>query len=357
MKVAIWGSYEYGNFGDYVMGLLIAAHLKKEGCEPWLFRLQPHLADQYGFKTTTSLEELFSDAQFGLWAGGTLMLEPLHGKVGSSFNSNIRKLSQILDSTACPFYFVNGGGDGSNFTDRTLTHFQWKIITTAFRSGTLRLKADQELFNELGVDAQLLPDIAFGVSKLWPTEAKTHKSKKPYKIGLCIPDNSEMRRLATFLGLSAKWNRQFVYHFFHPHLKSIQGAGRTLMPRESKWIKHHYLTEPGESVKFIASLDLLVSHYMHPIVVALAKHVPIWNLDKRSKSIAVLEEHDLGFTCFSTKGKDISRLFKTISSSRRFKDYQSRFDFEKITQLTEESEGHWDYMTKIIDSHREKSSG
>ncbi len=57
MKVAIWGSYNYGNYSDDLMAIQFAKELEKLGTEPVVYRLDRQLAQQYSV----------NNADFAVW--------------------------------------------------------------------------------------------------------------------------------------------------------------------------------------------------------------------------------------------------------------------------------------------------
>ena len=73
MKIAIWGSYNHGNYGDDIMAIQFAKALMDEGFEPWVYRLDKDLADRFQIHSTSSLDELLDESPICLIGGGAML--------------------------------------------------------------------------------------------------------------------------------------------------------------------------------------------------------------------------------------------------------------------------------------------
>ena len=106
MKAAIWGSYNYGNYGDDLMAIQFAKELEKLGTEAYVYRLDRQLAQQYSVNTVDSLAELIDNSKFcilgggGILGGGTTVLE-----------QDFIDLNAIAISHHCPIFGISIGGD------------------------------------------------------------------------------------------------------------------------------------------------------------------------------------------------------------------------------------------------------
>ena len=73
MKVAIWGSYNHGNFGDDVMAVLFARAVAAAGATPVVFRMDGDLARRYGIATEDELGPLLEGARLVIMGGGAML--------------------------------------------------------------------------------------------------------------------------------------------------------------------------------------------------------------------------------------------------------------------------------------------
>lgn len=352
MKVAIWGSYNYGNYGDDVMAIMFAKHLQKLGVRVCVYRLNRELARRYAIETSESLEELLQGASFCLAGGGTVLLEPLSGTVGQAMNEDTRQLWEITQAHRCPLYLISVGGNGMG-GERKLTLYQWRILSSEMcRGGTVRLSEDVALFELLGKEVELYPDVVLALTDWWPVEKKSWPSPQ-LQIGLCLPNIPNVQRFVSLLKIVAHLRRHAVFHFMRTHLPGYNIKDEILPPANSPWFKHHYYEDPATTIQFIASLDLLISVKLHPSITALALGVPVCSLDGRAKTRAVLNSLELGFATRSQRTRSLLTLLRQVSSRKGILQIREQFDFQRIEQQKELSRRHFEYLTRLTESFRE----
>ena len=352
MKVAIWGSYNYGNYGDDVMALMFAQHLQKLGVTPYVYRLNTKLAQQYNVKTVNSLEELIKGAKFCVLGGGTVLLEPLSGSIGSAMNEDTKQLLEVIQKAECPLFSISIGSDGTTIANRKLTRYQWKLLESKnFQGGTVRLKQDAELFQQLGKKVSLFPDVVLSLNQFWKTESKLATTEK-LKVGFCIPDTPGTRKFADLLSIFAYLRRHAVFYFINTHLPEYNIKSGLLPSTNKPFIQHHYYEDPATMIKFLSSLDLLISNKLHPGITALGLGIPIYNLDKRAKTTSVLNSIDLNFVTYSLGKRFLVQLSRKLLSRKGILDTQNKFNFKSIEKYKEESKGHLDYLTELVERFR-----
>lgn len=355
MKVAIWGSYNYGNYGDDVMAIMISQQLQKLGVTPCVYRLNRKLSEQYNVNTTDSLYELFKEAKFCIVGGGTVLIEPLFGSIGSAMNEDIRQLWEIINSEKCPLFCISMGGDGTGVTDRKLTLYQWRLLESElFRGGTVRLQQDVELFEKIGKNISLFPDIVLSLNSFWQTEQKSNTPQETLHVGLCLSNTPDTKKFAYLLNKIAYLRRQTIFHFVHPHQSDNNLTDFSLLPPKSPWIQHHFYQDPATTIQFISTLDLLISSYMHPNITALAASVPIYSLDSRAKTIAVMESLSIKFASYPLGKRSLFKLLMQLSSKKSILEVRDRFDFEKIEQVKMLAQGHFQYLTRLVEEFSEQ---
>lgn len=89
MKVAIWGSYNHGNYGDDLMAIQFANYFKELGVHPCVYRLDECLAKKYSIESAKSLDDLLENASFGIIGGGGML-------IGTSEKKKTQKIKLIL---------------------------------------------------------------------------------------------------------------------------------------------------------------------------------------------------------------------------------------------------------------------
>ncbi len=353
MKVAIWGSYNHGNYGDDVMAIMFVKRLQKLGVSPWVYRLDEKLAKLYKVNTTNSLTELFQGTKFCILGGGTVLLEPLSGSVGSAMNEDTRQLLKISEQEKCPLFCISIGGDGTTVTNRKLTLYQWDLLKSeVFQGGTVRLQQDAELFGQLNKEVCLFPDVVLSLANIWNLEPKSSITGK-LQVGFCLPDRSDTRKFANLLGRTAFFRRHAVFHFIHTRLPGYNIKKLALLPAtKMHWIKHHHYEDPAKTIEFIASLDVLISNKLHPCITAIASGVPIYSVDKRAKTLAVFKSIGLEFVNHSLSQNFLNQLASQLASRKKILEIRNQFNFQEIEEYKNLSRGHLDYLTNLVDQFR-----
>jgi polysaccharide pyruvyl transferase WcaK-like protein len=117
MKIGIWGSYNYGNYGDDVMAIIFAKAMEKEGHTPIVYRLNSTIANNFGIKVTNSLLEFMNETEVVVIGGGGMLvstsrIRSLINHVDKEFENDFNRLQSLLIKDSKPVIAVSIGGDG-----------------------------------------------------------------------------------------------------------------------------------------------------------------------------------------------------------------------------------------------------
>lgn len=345
MKVAIWGSYNYGNYGDDLMAIQFAKELEKLGTEPYIYRLDKQLAQQYAINTVDSLTELLPDAEFCIIGGGGVL-----GGGETVLEKDFRELHALTTQSNCPVFPISIGGDGGG-VDTVLSPPRmefWQGDTC--KTSTVRLEEDVDLVRKLGKEAIYYPDVLWTVGDFWQISPVSTSSDRLH-VGINIPNSLRGRLLAHQLNAIAQIRKDIVFHFIRTYLPN-SSINHELLPKiNSPYIQHHVYTDPTTTLKFIASLDLIISYKLHVGLTALALNVPFYSVGGQGKTRALLKSINANFAILPASAKNI-KLATLLMRADDIRNAKARFDFATIEQHKKLSWGHIDRLKELVNHHR-----
>lgn len=354
MKIAIWGSYNYGNYGDDIMAIQFAKYLKSLNVEPVVYRLDKQLAKRYQLKTTDSLNELLSNAEFCIIGGGGFLVE----NFSAPFEEDFRQLHKVSIEKNCPVYPISIGGEGLG-ENASLSHWRQQFFQGDMcQSCSVRLESDKALFKHFGKEVFYYPDVLLSVSEFWqiPRQSKQFNNqtnnqidnqKKIINVGINIPNTLQCKLLAFQLGIIASIRRDIIFHFIKTYLPS-SSINSELRPKQlSSNIKYHVYSDPQSTLEFLASLDLVVSYKLHLGLTALALGVPFYSLGGSGKASAFLSSIGADFAVWTPVDKRF-KVAAFLSNPKNILQAKNKFNFTIIDKLTANSRGHLDFLNQLV---------
>ena len=350
MKIAIWGSYNYGNYGDDIMAVQFAKYLKSLNFEPVVYRLDEQLAQRYQLQTTDSLNELLSDAKFCIIGGGGFLVE----NFSAPFEEDFRCLHQVSIEKNCPVYPLTIGGEGLG-KKASLSYWRQEFFEGDMcQSCTVRLESDKALIEQFGKEAFYYPDVLLSVAEFWQIKRQSKQNNihnnihhKTINVGINIPNTLQCKWLAFQLGIIASIRRDIVFHFIKTYLPS-SSINSELRPKQlSSNIKYHVYTDPQSTLEFLASLDLVVSYKLHLGLTALALGVPFYSLGGSGKAKAFLNSIGADFAVWNPGDKRF-KIAAFLSNPQNILQARNKFDFTIINKLSLNSWGHLDFLNKLV---------
>ncbi|MEO1429134.1 MAG: polysaccharide pyruvyl transferase family protein [Cyanobacteria bacterium J06633_8] len=342
MKVAIWGSYNYGNYGDDIMAIQFAKYLKSINIRAVVYRLNEQLAKRYQIQTTDSLNELFKDAEFCIIGGGGFLVE----NFSAPFEEDFRRLKIVSTENNCPVYPISIGGEGLG-ENALLSYWRQQFFQGEIcKSCSVRLESDKALINHFRKEVFYYPDVLLSVSEFWQIPAQMNQNKT-INVGINIPNTIQCQWLAFQLGVIASIRRDIVFHFIKTYLPSST-INTELRPKQlSSNIKYHVYTDPKLTLEFLASLDLVVSYKLHLGLTALALGVPFYSLGGSGKAKAFLNSIGADFAVWNPGDKRF-KVAAFLSNPQNILQAKNKFNFTIIDKLTIESRGHLELLKKLV---------
>ena len=344
MKVAIWGSYNYGNYGDDIMAIQFAHHLKSLGADPYVFQLNQSLAKLYSINVANSWDELFKDAKFCLIGGGGVLVDGVTPKVDQEFEL----LALTSEKYNCPVFPISIGGEGKG-SEAVLSPKRLAFFKSNFcQESTVRLKEDLDLFEKLGKSSVYYPDVLLTVSDFWKIPPKFRTDEKLH-VGINLPNSFQGQLLFMQLRMINSFQDNIVFHFISTYLPDSSITWEFLPKSESALSKKHIYTDPYLTLEFLSSLDLLISYKLHLGLTALALGVPFYSVGGPGKAQGFLKSINASSAIFPANFKRW-KLGSYLSNPDNIRAARKHFDFSLIEQLKKVSWGHMDQITKIVNS-------
>lgn len=175
---------------------------------------------------------------------------------------------------------------------------------------------------------------------------KKVEDSKTLKVGINIPSSTAAKLLAHQFNALGLTTGNIVFYFIRTYLPN-SNIQLELLPRiNSRYIKHYNYSDPKETLEFISSLDLLVSHKLHLGLTALALDVPFISLGGKGKTKSFLKEIGADFAIYSSRTKNM-KLFSLFTSRNNIKRFHAKFDWKLIQHLKEMSFGHIDHVKSL----------
>ncbi len=350
MKVAIWGSYNYGNYGDDIMAVQFAEYLKSLNVQPVVYRLDKQLAKRYQLLTTDSLDELLSNAEFCIIGGGGFLVE----NFSAPFEDDFRQLHQVSTEKKCPVYPISIGGEGLG-KNASLSYWRQEFFQGDMcQSCSVRLESDRELINKFGKEVFYYPDVLLSVAEFWQIRDRNTRQNlpnHPIHVGVNIPNTLQCKWLALQLRIIASIRRDIVFHFIKTYLPSSSINSELRPKQQSNNIKYHLYADPKSTLEFLASLDLVISYKLHLGLTALALGVPFYSLGGSGKAKAFLSSIDADFAVWTPVDKRF-KVAAFLSNPENILQAKNKFNFTIIDKLTKNSRGHLDLLNKLVNNVR-----
>lgn len=347
VKVAIYGFYDHGNYGDDLMAILFAQVVKESGAQPCVYGLDQALATKYGIQAVGSIPELLAGAHLCILGGGGFLMPR-----GDSLSTHQRKVEDdcahieaICADSGCQIHAVSIGSNGAGDAV-ALQYGKMKLLTSdSFIGATVRLKKDVEFFARIGKPATHFPDVLWDVSSFW-TPSDNRRSFKKHHIGVNIRNTPFGRRVATALKGIALARRDMELCFIR-----VQESGSEIQVRERKGLfTNHIYREPQETIDVLSELTGVISCKLHLGLTSLALGKPFVSLEGHDKTRSFLSESFPGAPIYGARKRHAAALLSRMVASDSMAFYKRKYPPTSIEELTRQSRGHSEYVKKLVQS-------
>ncbi len=365
-KVTVFGFYGLGNFGDDLMGWMIARHLAAIGHPSVLCSLSDQPSDslqvadftEASIASTRSIEQALENSTAAVLGGGGLLVPHTDRKL-KRFATYFSKIEHLLDAIAhrgIPLALISVGGDGDPSPDN-LSRRARKAIGHASMI-TTRNPSDVALLEKCGITSHCYPDLVWLASTFRrrgrPIDSmrKTpHDCARPLRIGLDLyASNLIGKGMLRFLGhlYRLSWGTshlQFVAIYSkHARCGSFSGMGAALSPATVDQYQFHDFESDFAQ---LASLDLLISSRLHVPIVALQLGVPTISIFSEAKTRIFFEANGLANAYLG--GDRTNELFSLLRDEAALRSWLDAFVLPDLTRLRTECGGHFRRLQEFLD--------
>lgn len=365
-KVTVFGFYGLGNFGDDLMGWMIARQLAALGKPSVLCSLSDQPSDslqvadftEASIASTRSIEQALENSTAAVLGGGGLLVPHTDRKL-KRFAPYFSKIEHLLDSIerrGIPLALISVGGDGDPSPDN-LSRRARKALGHASMV-TTRNPSDVALLEKCGITSHCYPDLVWLASTFlrhgWPSDSlreKTHDLDRPLRIGLDLYASNligkgMLRFLACLYGLA--WTTpylQFVtINSKHARCGTSSGVGTAL---SAATVEHYQFHDFESDFAKLASLDLLVSSRLHVPIVALQLGVPTISVFAEAKTRIFFEANGLSGAYFG--GDRTNQLVSLLRDQVALRAWLHAFAFPDLAQLRAAGGGHFRRLQEFLD--------
>lgn len=307
-RVAVFGFYGIGNFGDDLMAWMIASWLRSRGHAVTILSLADDEDDSLhsidftrgALVSSRSIDHAIDSCDAVVYGGGGILVGHSERAL-RRFRRQFAKERQFLDAAAArrlPLMVMSVGGDGGTDPGR-LDAFPRRLLSQAARI-TVRNPEDVALLRNLGVAGVHVPDLVWGARDMI---AAPPRSGTGPRIGLDLyPSLVKRPGGVGFLAFLQAWmlrHRSATFVCLHSrHVSSgfDPGLGHILCgPNVRRYRFRDFHSDAAE----LSSLDLLISSRLHVPMLALQYGVPVISIFAEPKTRLMLEHNGLAFATFT----------------------------------------------------------
>lgn len=359
VKVAVWGPNRWCNYGDDLQSVLYALHLRSLGYDPIVFQLNARVADEYGFRVADTVDQLLSDVNLCILAGGALLTpQPLHKRVlKSDFREYELDFKDLLvggRQHKVKFCGISIGGDGRTrnpdvWYSRHRTRF---FKSDLFLNGTVRLPGDVLQMKALGKKFTYVPDCILSSNKFLKIDPVSNSDGR-IKIGFNFKRRHVPVDFRDAIFKFANESDEFEFYFFTTHMEPVINQGGVtyeFLPKmESKNVYIVPYESPSQQLKEIASMDVFVASKLHLGMTGLLVGTPFISYRGPGKARSFLKS--LGAD-FAIVDDEISFAELVRNYLRTPKDALLRkYDLKALNEAISESQGQFDFCKEVAEKY------
>lgn len=374
-RTSILGFYGLGNFGDDLMGWMIAKQISTLGRSSVLFDLSDQSPSSlngndftsHRIDSSRSLEQIVETSESVIFGGGGVLVAHAHKKL-RRFSKYLHKMDLFLQAVQKknkPLALLSIGGDGGETFDE-LSPMTRRALSAATLI-TTRNTSDNRLLMPKRVASHCYPDIVWAATQLMPGtwqstafKPKEHAQDRPLRIGIDLYLAPLMEQgivaaleFLTFLRKQMRKLRSMEWIVLNS--KHVNGGAFSLL-------KHYLSGRFGQYYQFhsfesdfqaLSSLDLLVSSRLHVPIVALQLGVPTISAFSEGKTKIFFQSHGLSNYYF---GPDRRRELQVLlADPSALRDWLLSYQFPNVMSLQAGSLMHFQKMQEFLERNTQSS--
>jgi len=288
MRIGVWGSYKFGNYGDDLMALMVCDEIKAHGREPLVYSMHHRIAESAGVRATSSAEEFFQSVDAIIVGGGALTANYGRESDLDAYHYNeIKKFNDLNVFYGRPTFVMSIGGNGD--PDEPVPPEVVKLLGHhAVRGVTVRLRAEQQRLARHGLNVRYYPDVVLRAGK-WAGAPDRRGDERV--VGINLPMAKGIGLVVAGLGAACRARgyrmRAVVTH--HSACAEIaKGYGKKA---EMVLDDVLFYREAKEFTRELAKLAIVISYKLHVGVACMSTGGSFLSFGGKGKTGAFMSEH------------------------------------------------------------------
>ena len=350
LKVALFGFYGYGNFGDDLMAVIFGRFLRDKGAEVSVYRFHQPYAERYGFNVACSLSELLGGKDLVVVGGGGAFVPSKESRPPlSESGQDLVRLIEQCKTRRIPVYALSVGGSGACY--RELMPPYKRALLRSAEYLTVRNPEDVELLESASAKGDFYPDVVWQTPAFFPIKRQTNRR---IRVGI----NVYLPNLAARMGcyvlpliyLVTGVRRDLDFVFIDTH-SSDYGKFRAVgMIGGARNCNDYAFSDIRTDLELLASLDLMISTRLHAGLVCMSYGIPFISLFGERKTFLLMKNTGLIHMYY-----DHWRIFDLISlmlGRKKLAGLTSGFRVPEEQDVKQASLGHLRELENILNKHR-----
>lgn len=350
LGVALFGHYDFGNFGDDLMAVIFGLFLRRKKTEFSVYKLCKPYAEKYDFEVSKSISELLRDKDLIVYGGGGVLVS---GEVSESLWSKLGDdLWLLLENShrkRIPIYGVSVGGNGIH--NRKLTPKSRQALLESAEYLTVRNPQDLRLLKLANTKGAFFPDVLWLTPAFFPAERRKNRR---IRVGLnlyltnLITQKALYVLLIIYLVTRLRRDSDFVFvDTFNEYTGNFRALGK--LGRTSNTFNYAF-SDLSKDIEILTSLDVMISTRLHVGLVCMSYGIPFISLFGEKKTALLMK--NMGLTHMSYTHTRIPNFISLMVSKNRLRRLISSYRIPNQGDLMKASLGHLRELDAIIDRHR-----
>ncbi|MEM8955953.1 MAG: hypothetical protein AAGD22_17490 [Verrucomicrobiota bacterium] len=330
MRVGVWGWFHTGNFGDELIALYCCRLVEELGMRPVVFGMRRELALRHGVETVEGLDAFFGSIAFCLFAEGGCLID-----VKDSMNKKGERYDELADAAerhGVTLYPFSIGGSGLGEGTRVVGGIERLWERGVCGEAVVRLEGDVALVESFGGEAIYLPDMLWDAARCFGVGRERDRyMARPLRLGVNFLRNRISKRFESFVADNLP---EGVEIYFVTVNTEERVRGEITARVTSDRVHNFYHRDPLDLLRFVGTLDLLISGKLHVGLTGLSLGTRFISCRGRDKTRAMLGALGEGLV----KRKEMELLAQLFADPELIPAWDT--PWERIAEEKEASRAH-----------------
>jgi len=347
--IGLFGYYKYGNFGDDLMGWLVAEYLRSRNCRVIICGTPDIFTTVLGIEAEPDVTAFAKRCDIIVIGGGGTLLSRRNAKLPKGgapfqFTQDLAEIIRQKRDRCIPLAGISLGGNGL-----PLDMIQPEERRDVVRHSdllTLRTPHDYQALISSRRDIEYLPDLVWATPQVIGGEK--NQNEYPH-IGIALypqPGMGQLRAFASQLHFALTQRPECHYTFIDVHARP-DGQFGALSMRVNNDTSKFVIPEPATGLRMIQSLDLVITNRLHIGVAAMSYGIPCIGTGNSNKVSIFYESAALEEWYWQTSFTD--RLLYWFSSDVKLRALLDSFHTFDNNKLAWRAEQHLQRLDDFID--------